>query len=145
MSSIIIEELSDDQLDWINQKYAEIDFRSSTRDEFLIKATLEGVPCGIGRLTFYGPEDCEMGGIYVFPEFQGKGVARVVVQYLCDHYPEGMKRMWCLPFEKLNSFYGSFGFKENEDESIIPLEVQKKVRFCEETYDESVSLLVKAI
>lgn len=53
------------------------------------------------------------------------------------------KNIYCLPFGHLQSFYQSHGFIPVVDQSVVPEEVVKKHRWCNETYKEKTTLLME--
>lgn len=142
--SITTRQARADEIDWINERYAEVAFKPSDYDrEYIVIVEYDGSPAGIGRLVQIDEHHCELGGIYAFPEYRGKGVARAIVSSLLEQNPYNGATIWCLPFENLTGFYQGFGFRE--DETITPpAEVAKKLAWCNEDgrYEQRAVLLV---
>ncbi|MFT4668242.1 MAG: tRNA pseudouridine32 synthase/23S rRNA pseudouridine746 synthase [Gammaproteobacteria bacterium] len=144
MTAINIYQASKDELDWINAKYGEVGFLPSNfEEEFIVIAEFEGQKAGLGRLTAIDKNNIELGGIYVFEDFRGKGIAADIVSYLCEKSPYAGRGIWCIPFAPLEDFYQKFGFKRNT-ELVVPEKIAKKVQWCGDRYDESILILAKA-
>lgn len=134
-------------IDWINSKYKEVDFVASNfENEFIVIAKVENENAGLGRLVKLDKNNIELGGIYVFKDYQGIGVAGSVVNFLIKNNPYKSSTIWCLPFENLKTFYSKFGFKPIlENELDIPDDIVKKVEWCNSNanYDKKVLVLYK--
>jgi N-acetylglutamate synthase-like GNAT family acetyltransferase len=135
----------EDELAWANQRWAEIDFvTSSPGRDLIVIAELDGTPAGLGRLVRLANGEVELGGIVVFPEFRRRGVAEAIVTELVARIPAGV-RAYCLPFEHLESFYARFGFARLDDrqaEHAAP-EAREKLAFCRRTYPMSAVLMAR--
>ncbi len=130
------------ELQWVNERYDEVKFMHSVFDrEKIAIAEVDNKPAGLGRLVQLGGNDWEMGGIYVFKEFQGKGLAEVIVKFLVAAVqPEW--RVFCLPFAPLKDFYARFGFIPCAAGMKIPDEISKKHQWCNDTYPDRTLLCV---
>lgn len=83
-----------------------------------------------------------MGGIYILDKYRGLSLARKLVAGLIDTARlEGYKTIYCLPFENLKSFYGSFGFVEIDSYVNVNDVIQKKHTWCNDNYEIPVLLL----
>lgn len=64
------------EIDWINQRYDEVEFVHSVFEKEIIAiAEIGAQQAGIGRLVNVTEHDFELGGMYVFEPFRSKGVA----------------------------------------------------------------------
>ena len=133
---------------WVNEWYKSIQFVPASLDEGdkIVIALCNGERAGLGRLVPIDDVSWELGGIYVQDEFRGKGIARRIVQRLCDIGKEANTTLWCIPFAHLVPFYTSFGFeafpKCSKD---IPCKIQCKIGNCNSTFpDKNVALLKMA-
>ncbi|CAM1343554.1 GNAT family N-acetyltransferase [Tenacibaculum amylolyticum] len=145
MKEITIRQANAHEIEWINSKYEDVGFVASNFDnEFIIIASIENQPAGLGRLVIIDEQNIELGGIYVFPNHRGLGIADKIVSYLCEHNPFKNTTIWCLPFENLQNFYYKFGFK-NSNQRMAPLKVAEKHQWCNanEAYQKEVLLLSK--
>ncbi|TSE05313.1 GNAT family N-acetyltransferase [Aquimarina algiphila] len=143
-NNITVRKAIHSEMDWINMKYKEVDFTSSNFDtEDIVIAEIENQKCGLGRLTKIDADHLELGGIYVFSKYRGLGIADAIVKKLLElTTPE--KRVWCLPFKNLKSFYSKFDFVDYQKYNYqIPDKVFSKYQWCNSTYDKEVLLLVK--
>ncbi|QDQ26031.1 GNAT family N-acetyltransferase [Chitinimonas arctica] len=125
-----------DELDWVNQRYSEVDFVASKPGDSIAIAEVDGVPAGIGRVVSVGSRTAELGGMYVFDQYQGLGLSRKIITWLIDR-PE-FDELYCLPFENLHGLYASMGFALSES---APEEVAAKHRWCNEHYAKRVLLM----
>lgn len=145
MNTIIVNTALESDLDWVNSKYDEIGFvRSNFENEHILIASVSNQRAGLGRLVRIDSSNMELGGIYVFPEYRGAGVADVIVRKLCQIETFGKLTTWCLPFENLFKFYERFGFLPS-DSIQPPSEIVKKFEWCnsQDKYKQKVLLLVK--
>lgn len=126
-----------DEADWVNERYAEVQFIPSdlSKDTVLI-AELDRVPAGLGRLVPVDAESCELGGMLVFDGFRGRGVARALIDALIER--ANGRTIYCIPFAKLEGLYAAAGFERSET---APQAVQEKFAWCEKTYDQPVLLM----
>lgn len=128
-------------LDWINQKYQEVDFIPSILEKEIIGiAEYEGQRAGIGRLVTIDTAHAELGGMYVFEPFRGKGIAKELVKFLLKQ-ARSFKTVYCVPFEHLSSFYEGFGFVPCSNLEQVHHEVATKYEWCKSHYSQSTSLL----
>lgn len=137
---MIISTLDPEDLYWVNDIYAGINFKLSEEKDFHVSATIDGKLAGIGRLVNIDGRNGELGGIYVLPEFRGKKVAEEIVRRLVSQ--SDFPVLWCIPFEPLEKFYRKFGFREVIEE-IVPAAIQEKVNWCEGRYPDKAILLVR--
>ncbi|UII19575.1 GNAT family N-acetyltransferase [Fulvivirga ligni] len=127
MKKITVIQAEISQINWINEKYSEVDFvKSNYENEYIVIAKVGNENAGLGRLVKIDEDNIELGGIYAFPSFRGLGVAQDIVRNLCEKNPFDASTIWCLPFEYLFHFYSKFGFRHHEDIE-APKEVIKKL------------------
>lgn len=134
------------QIDWINSMYDQVHFQKSDfNNEFILIAEVGGQRAGIGRLVKIDDANVELGGIYVFPAFQKRGVAAELVENLCSMNPFKRHTLWCLSFEDLVHFYGRFGFERCWNKE-VPIKIVKKQAWCnsDKRYSKRVFLLCKS-
>lgn len=145
MITVTVHQAKKQELDWVNEKYGEVDFvKSDYENEYIVVARVENENAGIGRLVKIDTNNLELGGIYVFPDFRGFGVAENIVRSLCENNPFGESTIWCLPFENLLDFYSKFGFEKCENIT-APEKVVHKLNWCnlESNYEKKVLILCK--
>lgn len=63
----------------------------------------------------------------VFEDLRGKGIAEKIVIFLLAK-SSGYQTIYCLPFEHLSNFYKKFGFREVDDDVVVPREISEKHR-----------------
>ncbi|UHA71834.1 GNAT family N-acetyltransferase [Paenibacillus sp. 481] len=128
---------------WVNEQYRQIGFVSSVwENEWIAIAEVNGVKAGIGRLVVIDAYNRELGGIYTLEAFRGQKIAHAIVSYLVEEarrYPE--EHIYCIPFEQLQSFYGSFGFETIADTQAVHTEVMKKHEWCLGQYNDKTLLM----
>jgi GNAT superfamily N-acetyltransferase len=128
-------------VEWINQHYAEVDFVPSIFEKEIIGiAEYEGKRAGIGRLVTVDAHNAELGGMYVFESFRGKGIAGELVKFLLEH-AHLFQTVYCIPFEHLNCLYMEFGFAICANLEKAPREVVTKYQWCKSHYPQQTSLL----
>ncbi len=128
-------------IEWINQCYTDVDFVPSIFEKEIIGiAEYEGERAGIGRLVTIDNHNAELGGMYVFESFRGKGVARELVKFLLK-YAHLFQTVYCIPFEHLSSFYMEFGFAVCANLEKAPSEVVTKYQWCKSHYPQATLLL----
>lgn len=126
-----------EDIDWINRRYDEVDFVHSRFDnEVIAVAECEGSKAGLGRLVTLSGNCLELGGIYVFNEFRGKGIARSIIDFLLSH--RDGQTVYCIPFAHLTPFYEQFGFSPCQH---IPQALWDKLTWCQERYEHPTALL----
>ncbi len=82
---------------------------------FILAVDAEGRVAGCGQLKPHG-DAVELASIAVLPEFQGQGIARLLIEHLIQAHPGDLYLM-CRPV--LQPFYEKFGF-HTADESELP-------------------------
>lgn len=131
------------ELDWINQRYAEVDFVRSAGKDRVAVAEIGGLPAGLGRVVPLAPGVGELGGMLVFDDYQGRGVARRLIAFLLA-LPD-FHTMYCLPFAELESLYASMGFAQVPPGADMPRHVIDKYGWCNTHYGRPVLLMRTAI
>lgn len=128
----------------INQLYDAIFFKPSTQYDWIVLAEKNHEIIGLSRLILISQYEAEIGGIYVKPFYQGKGIASTLVEKLllmCDDPSSTIKVIFCLPFKRLKHFYKRYGFDDMNDNVSVPAKVADKFAWCQIQYDEEVILL----
>jgi N-acetylglutamate synthase-like GNAT family acetyltransferase len=128
------------ELAWINERYRAIDFLESGASDFIAVAEIDGKVAGLGRIVPIERRVGELGGMVVFDEFRGAGVAKKIIGFLAE--TKDFDQLYCLPFSKLEALYASFGFRRVADLSGVPAQALKKYNWCVEYYPEPVLLMV---
>jgi GNAT superfamily N-acetyltransferase len=125
---------------WINERYASVHFQGSdlSRD-LLVVAELDGVAAGIGRLVPAGKHACELGGILVFEEFRGRGIARAIIDELLRH--ANGRAVYCIPFAELEPIYAAAGFVRTTPDDTLPRYIHEKLDWCAREIDRPVILM----
>ena len=126
----------------INARYADIDFLPSHAGELMVVAEWDGDICGQGRVVPVGDDSGELGGIFVLPAFEGRGIARSLVDWLI--LQSRWRVLYCLPFAELADFYGEMGFVSVTNDAGVPGAVLEKHRWCQGAYDKPVLLMRRA-
>lgn len=130
------------EITWINKCYDEVEFVHSHFDnEIIAIAELDGQKAGLGRLVTVDDQHLELGGMYVFEAFRGKGIAKELVKFLLGH-ANPSQTVYCIPFEHLLSFYKQCGFADCPNLDLVPQELLRKYRWCKEKYAHPTALLV---
>ena len=130
-----------DETGWINEQYAKVRFiPSDPANETIVIAELDGLRAGLGRLVDAGQGAYELGGMFVFDQFRGRGVARAIVDELIRR-AEG-RTVYCIPFADLEPIYAGEGFTTIEPSPDLPERVREKLAWCAETIDRPVILMV---
>ena len=125
-----------DEAEWVNARYAEVRFMpSDLAREIVLIVESGGEKAGIGRLVPAG-EAFELGGMLVFENFRGKGVAKALIDALIER--AGEKTIYCIPFATLESLYATAGFERCEE---APEPVMEKFDWCRKSYDQTVLLM----
>ena len=138
---MVIRQALSTEIEWVNQRYREVDFVPSHFDkEIIAVAEVDGERAGLGRLIRIDDKNLELGGMYVFDQFRGRGLAKEIVEFLL-FYARPDERIFCIPFTSLLSFYQSFGFHSVKEEP-VPKAVQEKYLWCKEKYPVGTALLV---
>lgn len=63
---------------------------------------------GCGQLKPHGPDVLELASIAVYPEHQGKGVARLIIEYLLKDSP---RPLYLMCESGIGPMYEKFGFR----------------------------------
>ncbi len=129
------------EMDWINERYDEVEFVHSHFDkETIAIAEIDGKKAGIGRLVIIDANHLELGGMYVFEEFRNRGIAGKIVAFLLKH-ALSFQTVYCIPFEHLVPFYKRYGFTPCSDLNAVPVELREKVLWCKTKYPQQTALL----
>lgn len=89
------------EIEWINSKYDEVEFVHSIFDKEVIAiAELNDQRIGVGRLVTIDETNLELGGMYVFEDFRGQGVAKKIVEFLLK-CSKSKQNIYCIPFQHL--------------------------------------------
>lgn len=132
------------EIEWINSCYDQVEFIHSDFDnEVIAIAEFGGQKAGLGRLVKIDETHVELGGMYVFEFFRGKGIAKELVKFLLTHV-KSSQVVYCIPFEHLLPFYKQCGFTNCSDLKSIPEKILDKYRWCQEKYTHPTALLVLA-
>jgi len=139
--NIQIRKANKQEINWINKKYDEVNFQHSDfNNEIIVLAEVNNKKAGVGRLIKIDKETVELGGIYVFEEFRGTGIASEIVSFLIKNKGE-FNSVYCLPFENLRAFYEKHGFKTVSSKAKVPEKITQKHKWCNDTYDKKVLIL----
>lgn len=132
-----------EEIDWINSCYDQVGFvHSDISCETIVVAEVNGHRAALGRLVQITSTDAELGGMLVFEEFRGLGLAGQMVAFLLQH-ASAFKHVFCLPYAHLRTFYEKYGFHAfDQNEIKVPKKIQEKHIWCNQTYDHTTLLLV---
>lgn len=75
---------------------------------FVVAVNEQGEMIGCGQIKPHGHEVLELASIAVYPEHQGKGVARAIIEYLLKDSP---RPLYLMCESALGAFYEKFGFR----------------------------------
>jgi GNAT superfamily N-acetyltransferase len=128
-----------DELDWVNARYAEVDFLPSVAGDLIVVAHVNGIAAGLGRIVPQNDQVGELGGMVVFDAFQGQGLAKRMITAL--HTLSQFHILYCLPFAELEKLYVAMGFIAVTEPAAVPAAVVEKHRWCNAHYAKPVSLL----
>ena len=64
---------------------------------------------GIGQLKPHGKETLELASIAVYPEYQGQGIARAIIEHLLKDSP---RPLYLMCESRNGALYEKFGFRE---------------------------------
>jgi GNAT superfamily N-acetyltransferase len=124
---------------WINERYATVHFIPSDLDrDRIVIAEIDGEPVGMGRLVPAGENAYELGGMYVFDDYRGRGIARAIVDELIRI--AGDADVYCIPFADLTALYASAGFAPSDPANATE-HVREKLAWCAREHDRPVALL----
>ena len=130
------------EIGWINDCYDQVEFIHSHFDsEIIAIAEFDGEKAGLGRLVEVDEKNLELGGMYVFETFRGKGIAKEIVNFLLT-YVKPYQNVYCIPFEHLLHFYKQCGFVNCSKFESVPQTILDKYRWCQEKYTHPTALLV---
>lgn len=131
-----------EEIEWINNCYDQVEFiHSHFENEVIAIAEFSGEKAGLGRLVKVDENNLELGGMYVFESFRGKGIAKKIVMFLLS----GLKpsqTVYCIPFEHLLHFYKQCGFADCKNFESVPQKILDKYQWCKEKYMQPTALLV---
>lgn len=131
---------------WINRRYDEIGFvHSDIQKEMIAIAFVEGEPAGLGRVVKLCDQVAELGGMYVFPQHRGQGIADQIVRFLLAE--SRFELMYCLPFAHLKPFYEKLGFRDlsPHERDLVPLAISKKLDWCRRSYESKALLMCRTL
>jgi GNAT superfamily N-acetyltransferase len=132
-----------EELAWINARYSEVRFVPSTPSDTLVIAEVDGIRAGVGRISALDEHNAELGGILVFEQFRGRGVAAEIVRDLLDRGSRSESN-FCLPFTHLSAFYKSFDFREPNTCGVnVSEHISSKLAWCLKEYETTTTLLVR--
>ncbi len=127
---------------WINGCYDQVEFIHSHFDsEVIAIAEFNGEKAGLGRLVEVDEKNLELGGMYVFEPFRGKGIAKEIVTFLLT-YVKPSQVIYCIPFDHLLHFYKQCGFINCFNLESVPSKILDKHQWCQEKYVHPTALLV---
>lgn len=130
------------EMEWINNCYDQVEFiHSHFGNEIIAIAEFNGEKAGLGRLVKVDENNLELGGMYVFESFRGKGIAKEIVNFLLTHV-QPSQTVYCIPFEHLLHFYKQCGFTHCSNFESVPSKILAKYRWCQEKYAQPTALLV---
>ncbi|HEX8252017.1 MAG TPA: GNAT family N-acetyltransferase [Thermoanaerobaculia bacterium] len=126
--------------EWINAAYARVHFLPSELErDLVIVAQVDGEHAGIGRLVPAGEQAYELGGMLVFEDFRGRGVARAIIDELLRN--AGEADVYCIPFADLEPVYAKAGFARRERDGALPEHIVEKLDWCEREMRRPVILM----
>lgn len=129
-------------IDWVNHCYDQVEFvHSNFESEWIAIAEFDRQKAGLGRLVEIDEKTLELGGMYVFESFRGKGIAKELVRFLLNYVKPG-QMVYCIPFEHLLHFYKQFGFINCFNFDAVPKKILNKYHWCQEKYSVPTALLM---
>ncbi|MES2258865.1 MAG: GNAT family N-acetyltransferase [Pseudomonadota bacterium] len=138
---ITVRKLNEHELDWANECYARIDFIASAPSDYIAVAEVAGRATGLGRVAEICHGIGELGGMCVFPEYRGKGIAGLLIDHLIDC--AGLDNLYCLPFQELRTLYESKGFFLHAADETVPEKILQKHDWCNHHYRKPVLLMYR--
>jgi N-acetylglutamate synthase-like GNAT family acetyltransferase len=75
---------------------------------FIIAVNDRDEMIGCGQLKPHGKDILELASLAIYPEHQGKGIARAIIEYLLKH---SWRPIYLMCESSLGSFYEKFGFR----------------------------------
>lgn len=139
MQAANIRKLSANELGWVNERYAEVDFVPSDDQHFVAVVEVDSQRAAIGRIVTLSATEGELGGMYVLPPFRGRGLADLVIDFLVQQCQ--LSSLYCIPFVHLAGLYAKHGFVEIEECSSVPRTIREKFQWCQKQYGEPVRLM----
>jgi predicted N-acetyltransferase YhbS len=130
------------ELAWVNECYRKIDFKESPPSDIVAIAEYDGNKAGLGRIVPVARGIGELGGMHVFPDHQGKGIAAHIVGFLIGQ--QDFSSLYCIPFAHLAHFYRRHGFVDVNCAGEVPPPVAEKYAWCTRHYSHPVVLLHRA-
>ncbi len=127
------------ELAGVNAHYAAIDFVPCGVHDLVVLAEVDGQWAGLGRLVPVGPEVAELGGMHVFPAFQGRGLTKRLIAFLIAQSRH--RTLYCLPFAELEALYRAAGFHRLDPADAVPRQISDKLAWCKRFYPKPVLLL----
>jgi N-acetylglutamate synthase-like GNAT family acetyltransferase len=94
---------------------------------FVVAVNDQDEMIGCGQLKPHGQAVLELASIAVYPEHQGKGIAREIIQHLLKDSP---RPLYLMCQSSLGSFYEKFGFRSISYEA-MPRYFQRMSRLAE--------------
>lgn len=76
---------------------------------FVVAVDSQDQVIGIGQLKPHGKDLLELASIAVYPEYQGQGIARAIIEYLLKDSP---RPLYLMCESKNGALYEKFGFRE---------------------------------
>jgi len=86
-------------------------------ERFIVAAEAEDQIIGCGQIKPHSDGTCELASIVVIPTWQGRGVARAIIEYLLAQH-SGELYLTCR--EGLGRLYEKFGFVRLKDKELPP-------------------------
>jgi N-acetylglutamate synthase-like GNAT family acetyltransferase len=75
---------------------------------FVVAVDDQDAIIGCGQLKPHGSDILELASIAVYPEYQGKGIARAIIEHLLKDSP---RPLYLMCRSSLGPFYEKFGFR----------------------------------
>ena len=75
---------------------------------FIVAVNDQDEMIGCGQVKLHGKDILELASLAVYPDHQGKGVARAIVEYLLKDSP---RPLYLMCESSLGAFYAKFGFR----------------------------------
>ena len=76
---------------------------------FVVAVNAQDQVIGIGQLKPHGKDILELASIAVYPEYQGQGIARAIIEHLLKDSP---RPLYLMCESKNSALYEKFGFHE---------------------------------
>lgn len=85
---------------------------------FVLAVDDDGNVVGCGQLKPHSDGSVELASIAVIPEYQGRGIARMIIQHLLAQHPQSPLYLMCRSV--LQPFYEKFGFRPATEDEMPP-------------------------